>query len=110
MQWQKWTARFTGPDGSNLCLPPGGSAGVCDSDVEKICNRKDATKKAVWNIGFIGRCLSYQLAQNKPMQPMCRSLVIVAAPQVCLVPSASVLLKGLDSSWVREECVGIRCA
>lgn len=68
------------------CYFAWGLAGVCDSDVEKICNRKDATKKAVWNIGFIGRCLAYQLSQNKPMQPLCQSLVIVAAPQVRCSP------------------------
>jgi hypothetical protein len=65
--------------------------GVCDNDVDRICQRKDVVKKAVFNIGLIGRCLSRQLASNKPMQPPCRALVIVAAPRVSPCPFFSCM-------------------
>ncbi len=38
--------------------------------------------RGIWSIGAVGRCLSRQLAESKPLTLECRSLVLVAAPRV----------------------------
>lgn len=64
----------------------GVSRRVCDADVGEIgtCQTAVANPKnrGIWSIGAVGRCLSRQLAENKPLTLDCRSLVIVAAPKV----------------------------
>lgn len=63
---------------------------VCDADVAEIGSCQTAVSnpknRGIWSIGAVGRCLSRQLAESKPLTLDCRSLVIVAAPKVC-VPS-----------------------
>lgn len=60
---------------------------MCDTDVMEIpsCQTAVANPKnrGIWSIGAVGRCLSRQLAENKPLTLECRSLVLVAAPKVC---------------------------
>ena len=53
-----------------------GEIGTCQTAVANPKNR------GIWSIGAVGRCLSRQLAENKPLTLDCRSLVIVAAPKV----------------------------
>ena len=38
--------------------------------------------RGIWSIGAVGRCLSRQVAESKPLTLECRSLVLVAAPRV----------------------------
>jgi hypothetical protein len=52
----------------------------CDSDVESTCDAGRA-KRSVYTIGVVGRCLTKQLAQGRPLTPPCRKLVSVAAPK-----------------------------
>lgn len=54
--------------------------GPCDEDVESICVQTNRTK-GVFSIGYVGRCLSKQLASRKPLNGQCRKLVTVAAPK-----------------------------
>lgn len=42
--------------------------------------------RAAWSIGAVGRCLSRNLAENQPLGPECRALVIAAAPKACPLP------------------------
>jgi Golgi apparatus protein 1 len=64
---------------------------MCDADVEIIPQCQKAVdnpkNRGVWSIGAVGRCLSRQLAESKPLTLECRSLVIVAAPRVRTIPS-----------------------
>ncbi|KAK9797745.1 hypothetical protein WJX73_005342 [Symbiochloris irregularis] len=56
----------------------------CDADVSSICSLSAATtpkNRGVWSIGAVGRCLSRQLAEGKPLSPDCRRLVLAAAPK-----------------------------
>ena len=53
---------------------------ACDADVATIC-KGDASRRSVYTIGVVGRCLSKQLAQGKAMSAECRKLVTVAAPK-----------------------------
>lgn len=53
---------------------------ACDKDVTDIC-KGDTSRRSVYTIGVVGRCLSKQLAQGKPMSAECRKLVTVAAPK-----------------------------
>ena len=65
-------------------------AGVCDDDVNQICQKASvnpAKNRGIWSIGAVGRCLSRQLAENKKLTPGCQTLVAVAAPKVSLLPS-----------------------
>ena len=74
--------------------PPLPCPGVCDSDVEKICGLggNGTSQRGLWNIGVVGRCLSRQLAEQKPIGEQCRSLVAVAAPQVSRLYSPHAVL------------------
>lgn len=54
--------------------------GPCDEDVESICVQTKRTK-GVFSIGYVGRCLSKQLASRQPLSRGCRKLVTVAAPK-----------------------------
>jgi hypothetical protein len=52
----------------------------CDEDVETICTQSKRTK-GVYGIGYVGRCLSKQLASRQPLNARCRKLVTAAAPK-----------------------------
>lgn len=67
------------------CMCP---AAWCDADVESICSQAAATprNRGVWSIGAVGRCLSRQLAESKPLTTDCRRLVLAAAPKVGPLP------------------------
>eukprot|EP00884_Botryococcus_braunii_P009912 jgi/Botrbrau1/18922/Bobra.177_2s0076.1 len=81
--------------------------GVCDVDVDKVCQKKEAAaKKAAFNIGYIGKCLSRQLALNKPMQPSCRALVIVAAPREI----KEMMDQSMPSEKIVEQLVALQQA
>ena len=57
--------------------------------------------RGIWSIGAVGRCLSRQLAESKPLTLNCRSLVLVAAPRVSV----------LKHRWFsRERQQGGRCS
>lgn len=60
------------------------TAGWCDEDVNSICAHAGNTprNRGVWSIGAVGRCLSRQLAESKPLSTDCRRLVLAAAPKV----------------------------
>ena len=53
--------------------------------------------RGIWSIGAVGRCLSRQLAESKPLTLECRSLVLVAAPRVGALSSPT-------SSSTRLHC------
>lgn len=54
--------------------------GPCDEDVDSICVQTKRTK-GVFSIGYVGRCLSKQLASRQHLAGACRKLVTVAAPK-----------------------------
>lgn len=55
---------------------------ACDEDVGAVCPAQSRAKnRGVYTIGVIGRCLTKQLAESKPLAPACRKLVTVAAPK-----------------------------
>ncbi|KAK9820440.1 hypothetical protein WJX72_010380 [[Myrmecia] bisecta] len=64
----------------------GALTGMCDADVGSICGKatKNPKNRGIWSIGAVGRCLSRQLAEDKPLEPACRTLVAVAAPKDAL--------------------------
>lgn len=73
--------------------------GVCDDDVNQICQKASvnpAKNRGIWSIGAVGRCLSRQLAENKKLTPGCQTLVAVAAPKVVLLSPFWQLCRG---SW-----------
>lgn len=53
---------------------------ACDADVTNVCP-SIPMKKNAFTIGAVGRCLTRQLAEGKPLSPGCRKLVSVAAPK-----------------------------
>jgi hypothetical protein len=60
-------------EGVALTLP-------CDDDVKSICEGNSKRRNS-YTIGLVGRCLSKQMAQNKPLSNECRKLVTAAAPK-----------------------------
>ena len=52
----------------------------CDADVASVCVQTKRTK-GVFSIGYVGRCLSKQLASRGSLSGDCRKLVMVAAPK-----------------------------
>ena len=76
-------------------------AGVCDSDVDKICGKvsNGTIQRGLWTIGAVGRCLSRQLAEQKPLAEQCRGLVAVAAPQVTIAAAANPCLSAVQTTW-----------
>ena len=52
----------------------------CDTDVKAYCEIA-TSKRSVYTIGVVGRCLTKQLASSLPLSPPCRKLVSVAAPK-----------------------------
>ncbi|KAK9816541.1 hypothetical protein WJX72_001742 [[Myrmecia] bisecta] len=69
----------------------GALTGMCDADVGSICGKATRNPKnhGIWSIGAVGRCLSKQLAEDKPLEPACRALVAVAAPEESPMSSSS---------------------
>jgi hypothetical protein len=53
---------------------------VCDEDVKSVCDG-NLQRRNSYTIGLVGRCLSKQMAQNKPLSSECRKLVTIAAPK-----------------------------
>ena len=69
---QEWVAH----DGGMRCTKYRGASHQVFDDAVPCKSR------GIWSIGAVGRCLSRQLAESKPLTLECRSLVLVAAPRV----------------------------
>ena len=59
--------------------------------------------RVAWSIGAVGRCLSRNLAENQPLGPECRALVIAAAPKACPLPHLPFPLRCLACRPVLHE-------
>ncbi len=58
----------------------GALTGVCDADVNSLCSSVEKSR-GVFGIGAIGKCLSRNLADQRPLAKECKQLVLVAAPK-----------------------------